>query len=91
MADAEKEVLGLKIQLVHLASLAAELDASNDLLILSPLIQVALTRRLSTFSTPDKPSKYWRPLSVYCRPKRVSLSLQELLLSLDPFNFASYE
>lgn len=48
---------------VTLGPLAAELGASDDL-----LIQVALTRRLSTFSTPNE--LVWRPLSVDFRPRR---------------------
>lgn len=70
--------------------LAARLDASNDLLILSHLIEVALMRRSTGASTQDKPSKYWRLLlAVDCRPETVCPTVQQFLLSHDPFNFAT--
>lgn len=53
LADPEKEAWGIRIELLHLASPAAELGVFNDLLILSNL-------RPSTLPTPGKPSKSWR-------------------------------
>lgn len=59
-----RKLWGVRVWLLHWASSAAEITASYDVLIPSHLREVALTRRPSTFSTSDRPSKYWRPLAM---------------------------